>query len=73
MKKIRHIILAACAIAMSAGASSCLKYEKKANSSTTGTTTMVCDASFQNIMQQEIDVFEYQYPDAHARSRRTWP
>lgn len=69
MKKIRHIILAACAIAMSAGASSCLKYEKKANSSTTGTTTMVCDASFQNIMQQEIDVFEYQYPDAHILAR----
>lgn len=54
---------------MSAGASSCLKYEKKANSSTTGSTTMVCDASFQNIMQQEIDVFEYQYPDAHILAR----
>lgn len=54
---------------MCAGVSSCMKYEKKANSSTTGTTTMVCDASFQNIMQQEIDVFEYQYPEAHILAR----
>ncbi|MDE6541781.1 MAG: substrate-binding domain-containing protein [Muribaculaceae bacterium] len=70
MNKIfRHILPAACAIAMCAGVSSCMKYEKKANSSTTGTTTMVCDASFQNIMQQEIDVFEYQYPEAHILAR----
>ena len=61
--------MAACALVMSTGAVSCLKYEKKANSSTTGTTTMVCDASFQNILQQEIDVFEYQYPDAHILAR----
>lgn len=49
--------------------SSCLKYEKKANSSTTGTMTMVCDDTFRNIMEQEIDVFEYQYPDAHVLAR----
>lgn len=60
---------AACALILGAGLQSCLKYEKKANSSTSGTTTMVCDASFQNIMQQEIDVFEYQYPDAHILAR----
>lgn len=70
MKKIlRSILPAACALLLGAGASSCLKYEKKANSSTTGSTTMVCDASFQNIMQQEVDVFEYQYPDAHILTR----
>lgn len=61
----RHILPAACALILAASLSSCMKYEKKGNSSTSGTTTMVCDASFQNIMQQEIDVFEYQYPDAH--------
>ncbi|MDE7135781.1 MAG: substrate-binding domain-containing protein [Muribaculaceae bacterium] len=66
---LKKLLPAACALLMCAGASSCLKYEKKANSSTTGTTTMVCDASFQNIMQQEIDVFEYQYPDAHILAR----
>lgn len=48
---------------------SCLKYEKKAHSSTAGTMTMVCDDSFRNIMEQEIDVFEYQYPDAHILAR----
>ncbi|MDE6109809.1 MAG: substrate-binding domain-containing protein, partial [Muribaculaceae bacterium] len=69
MKIYRPILMAACALVMSTGAVSCLKYEKKANSSTTGTTTMVCDASFQNILQQEIDVFEYQYPDAHILAR----
>ena len=30
---------------------------------------MVCDNSFENIMAQEIDVFEYQYPDAHILVR----
>lgn len=70
MKKIlRSILPAACALLLGAGVTSCLKYEKKANSSTTGSTTMVCDASFQNIMQQEVDVFEYQYPDAHILAR----
>lgn len=69
MKLLTRIALATCALALGAGATSCLKYEKKANSSTTGSTTMVCDASFQNIMQQEIDVFEYQYPDAHILAR----
>ena len=65
----KFIPAAACALILGAGMQSCLKYEKKANSSTAGTTTMVCDASFQNIMQQEIDVFEYQYPDAHILAR----
>ncbi|MDE6206972.1 MAG: substrate-binding domain-containing protein [Muribaculaceae bacterium] len=49
--------------------SSCLKYEKDSHSSTSGTTTMVCDNSFENIFQQEVDVFEYQYPDAHILVR----
>ena len=50
-------------------ASSCLKYEKNPHSSTSGTTTMVCDNTFENIFQQEVDVFEYQYPDAHILVR----
>ena len=57
------------AVALAASLTSCLKYEKKANSSTTGTMTMVCDETFRNIMEQEIDVFEYQYPDAHVLAR----
>lgn len=47
----------------------CMKYEKPAHSSTSGTMTMVCDNTFENIMAQEIDVFEYQYPDAHVLVR----
>lgn len=57
------------AVALAASLTSCMKYEKKANSSTTGTMTMVCDETFRNIMEQEIDVFEYQYPDAHVLAR----
>lgn len=29
----------------------------------------MCDKSFENIMQQEIDVFEFQYPKAHILAR----
>lgn len=55
-----------CGIITASLLSGCLKYEKKPNSSTTGTMTMVCDNTFENIMRQEVDVFEYQYPDAHV-------
>jgi phosphate transport system substrate-binding protein len=34
------------------------------NTSTSGTVVMACDASFENVMQQEIEVFEYVYPNA---------
>ncbi|MDE6114250.1 MAG: substrate-binding domain-containing protein [Muribaculum sp.] len=40
-----------------AGAISCRK--APTNTSTSGIATIVCDASFENIMDQEIDVFEY--------------
>ncbi|MDE6137250.1 MAG: substrate-binding domain-containing protein [Muribaculaceae bacterium] len=66
---ISRSIAMALAVGFAAGLSGCLKYEKKANSHTTGTTTIVCDNTFQNIMQQEIDVFEYQYPEAHILAR----
>ncbi len=39
------------------GAVSCRK--APTNTSTSGIATIVCDASFENIMDQEIDVFEY--------------
>ncbi|MCM1021873.1 MAG: substrate-binding domain-containing protein [Muribaculum sp.] len=39
------------------GLTSCDK--KTTNTSTSGLGTIVCDASFENIMNQEIDVFEY--------------
>ncbi len=59
---------AACALGL-LSFTSCLKYEKPTHSSTSGTTTMVCDNSFENIFKQEVDVFEYQYPDAHILVR----
>lgn len=68
---MRNGILATAAAAalMLFSGTGCLKYEKKANSHTTGTTTVVCDNTFENIMRQEVDVFEYQYPDAHILVR----
>lgn len=36
----------------------------KGDTSTSGTVIMACDASFENVMQQEIEVFEYIYPNA---------
>lgn len=69
MRIINSLLAAAAAVTIAATATSCLKYEKAANSHTTGTTTIVCDNTFQNIMKQEIDVFEYQYPDAHILAR----
>lgn len=43
--------------------------KKTGTTSTSGTITLMCDNSFENIMQQEIDVFEYQYPKAHILAR----
>lgn len=66
----RNITSIALAAALCVGGfSSCLKYEKDPNSSTSGTATMVCDNTFENIFSQEVDVFEYQYPDAHLLVR----
>ncbi len=45
---------------LAAGLSSCMKYEKKANSPTSGTATLVCDNTFENIFEQQEDVLEYQ-------------
>lgn len=68
--KIKNILLYAVVALWGVTAVSCVgKYEKKPNSHTTGTTTLVCDNTFENIMEQEIDVFEYQYPDAHILAR----
>ena len=67
--KISKIVISFVATGLLFTTSSCLKYEKAGNSHTTGTTTIVCDNTFQNIMSQEIDVFEYQYPDAHILAR----
>lgn len=59
----------ATAVIASGAMTSCMKYEKPQHSSTSGTTTIVCDNTFENIFEQEVDVFEYQYPDAHILVR----
>lgn len=66
MKRSSAIALVAAMLLTLAGCSS--KGGKQtapdSESSTAGTAVMVCDASFENIMQQEIDVFEFCYPYA---------
>lgn len=53
-------------LALLAIAAGCKKYSKipAEGSSTNGITRLACDATFENIMQQEIEVFEYVYPHA---------
>lgn len=52
-------------LALSLVVGGCAKYSDrpKGVTSTSGTTILACDASFENIMEQEIGVFEYIYPD----------
>lgn len=70
LKNYTTIILAAGAMALAA--SSC-KYKtgqsESAVSATAGVTVMACDESFQRIMEQEIEVYEYQYQNASILSR----
>jgi len=44
----------------------CTKFkdQRQGNTSTSGLTTIVCDNSFENILQQEVEVYEYCYPKA---------
>lgn len=59
---------------MAATATSCDVSPKKSKdsgsvtSATSGVTVMACDESFQHIMEQEIDVYEYQYPNTSILS-----
>ncbi len=59
----KYLILAS--VALTLAFTGCGKYSDKSNgvTSTSGTTILACDASFENIMEQEIGVFEYIYPD----------
>lgn len=63
--KHKYLNLAIVALACVA-LTSCWGNKNKPNSTPTqGTATLFCDDSFQNIMEQEIDVYEYIYPKAH--------
>ena len=66
MKKNIYLATMAAA-ALLTGLSSC---DKKAESTqTSGIATIACDASFENILSQEIDVFEYSY---NNKRRQAW-
>lgn len=70
---LQSIAVALTAGCLAVGAASCSKFkdEKRAAASTTtsGTVVMACDETFQKVMEQEIDVFEYQYPEATIMCR----
>lgn len=61
MKRIGKFTLfvLACSIAFA----SCSRH-KPTDSTTSGMTSIMCDESFANIMEQEVDVFEFTYPKA---------
>lgn len=61
MKKWNEILVLVIAIALV----SC-NQQKSTNSSTHGIAKIMCDESFRNILDQEVEVFEYSYPDAHV-------
>lgn len=70
----KNIIMATAVAALAVTAASCDMNPKKSKdtgvttSATAGITVMACDESFRNIMEQEIEVFEYQYPNASILS-----
>ncbi|MCC8175559.1 MAG: substrate-binding domain-containing protein [Bacteroidales bacterium] len=61
----RHIFraLAVTLVALAFGACTKFSDKPKGVTSTSGVTILACDESFQNIIEQEIGVFEYIYPD----------
>ncbi len=62
MVRIKHTIYLITTILSTIGAmASC---HTPTDSSTSGMITLMCDQTFENIIQQEIDVFEYTYPNA---------
>lgn len=70
MKKLVLILLAAigigCLVPGCKGKGK--KDAPKGNTSTSGVVVMACDASFESVMEQEIEVFEYVYPHANVLS-----
>lgn len=60
MKKIYRLF----ALAALAAITVACNQNKATNTSTSGIAKISCDESFRNIMDQEVEVFEYSYPDA---------
>ncbi len=66
---MNRFITLASAAALVLALAACGRYEKKENTTTVGSSLLFCDDSFENIMEQEIDVFEYIYPENHVLAR----
>lgn len=60
--------IAVIAMVVSLAMASC-NGQQRTNSSTSGIAKVNCDESFRNILDQEIEVFEYSYPDASIMPR----
>lgn len=43
--------------------------DRRKTTSTTGFCKIMCDESFRNILDQEVEVFEYTYPESHVMAR----
>ncbi len=64
-----HVLLTA-ALCMTLAACN-IGPKETGNNATKGTATIMCDGTFENIFEQEVQVFEYQYPEAHILVRYT--
>lgn len=68
----KNTIIATAVAALAVTAAACnhkVGQDSNAVSATAGVTVMACDESFQRIMEQEINVYEYQYPNASILAR----
>lgn len=63
MRKNNNIVLIVAALALSLLLGACGDQRPK-STSTRGLARIMCDESFQSVLEQEIAVFEFQYPEA---------
>lgn len=64
MKRRNNLLIAmACVLLLALFLSACGDHRPK-STSTRGIARIMCDESFQSVLEQEIEVFEYQYPEA---------
>lgn len=65
-ESVTALVIAAVALLSTWALVSCERFEKKAIS---GKTTVMCDESFKNVLDDEISVFEYHYPQAEIEPK----
>ncbi len=67
MNKFFNIQL--CFVLLLSVLASCSKYSDRPNGAVVGMAKVYCDESFKNVLEQEIQVFEFQYPQAFIKDR----